>query len=1123
MSSSFRTFAVKFFAVFALVMLVGAAVPVHAQSTVYGAIGGAVSDPQQKVIAGASITVRNVATNASSEPMKSDSNGRYLVTNLSPGVYEITVSSANFAEYKQQNVIVEVGRTTAVDVKMVLAGQQQTISVIAEAPVINTEANDFSTNVNKVAIDNLPLNIRRWSVFALGTPGAVADGTFGDVSFRGITGLMNNNTVDGGDNNQAYFAEEKGRTRIAYSTSANAIQEFQVNTSNYSAEYGRAAGAVVNAVTKSGTNAIHGTGFYYNRDNSWGAFNPFATAATQTGPGVFTVLPIKPRDERQQFGGDLGGYLMKDKLFWYFNFDDHMRAFPGVAIPTNPTFFFTGITVAAPASIPVSPGNPTGNGCFDTNGVPILQKRNSNANEGQQLFCRGLSQAQANAALGFLQSLTGTTNRTGDQTIYFPKIDWKPTQNNTVTLSYNRLRWRSPFGIQTASVVSRGIDSWGDDFVKGESALARWTMTHGSNITNEARFQFSRDFEFEFTDPAAPGEPVSPLTNLSPAIGITGTTAFTFGAPNFLQRAALPDEHRYQFADTFGWNHGRHYIKFGFDINRVNDRISNLFQSLGEYAYQDRVDFITDYAAKVNSLGGGTLCSTQFTSVVGNTPIPCYNTFNQGFGPLGFTFNTWDLGFFFQDDFHLNRRLTLNLGLRWEKELFPAPVIPNPLVAQTSKFPSDNKDFGPRVGFAWDVFGNSKTVVRGGAGIYYGRIINGNIFNAIVNTGLSTGQVSATFFPTTVSGTATPGVPLYPNILPSFSAAGSKNVVFFAPNARLPQVDQFDLTIEHEISANTVISISYIGSIGRFLPLAQDLNFNTPVNATFTIAGTPPPVFVNGPALPVAGATYTIPVYIGARPDLNFNQKTQISTVVRSYYHAAAVQFNRRMTHGMQLQASYTFAKAMDDDQISSATLSGNTPQSPANILGDYSPSNFDIRHKFGATMIWIPERFAKSENKGQKWLLSGWTFAPIMSYSTGGPFSASVSGNLSSTAGSFASGATTTGVIGISGSSRAPIFGRNSFRMPRYFDTDFRIARDFHFTERATLQLSVDFFNLFNNVNITSVGTTLFSSVSGTASNPVLNYASPASSTFTVNQNGNNGSFAPTPRQVQFGGRISF
>ncbi|HUK31290.1 MAG TPA: carboxypeptidase-like regulatory domain-containing protein, partial [Candidatus Acidoferrum sp.] len=175
MSSSFQKFAVRFFAAIALVMLAGTAI--HAQSTVYGAIGGGASDPQEKAIVGAMVTVRNVATNATSEPVKTDSNGRFVITNLVPGMYEITVTSANFAEYKQQNIIVEVGRTTDVPVKMVLAGQTEQISVTAQAPVINAEANDFSTNLNTTAIANLPISIRRWSYFVLSTPGTVPDGT----------------------------------------------------------------------------------------------------------------------------------------------------------------------------------------------------------------------------------------------------------------------------------------------------------------------------------------------------------------------------------------------------------------------------------------------------------------------------------------------------------------------------------------------------------------------------------------------------------------------------------------------------------------------------------------------------------------------------------------------------------------------------------------------------------------------------------------------------------------------------------------------------------------------------------------------------------------------------------
>ena len=234
--------------------------PLFAQSTTEGAIGGLVSDPMEATVPGATVLVRNIGTNSTAEAT-TDENGRFLVIRLQPGVYTVEVSLSGFATFQRENVIVEVGRATNLDVRLGLAGQTETVQVTAEAPVINTEQSDFSTNINQTAINNLPTNTRRWSTFALMTPGAAPDGNFGLVSFRGISGLLNSNSVDGGDNTQAFFSEERGRTRLAYSLSIDAVREFQVSTSNYSAEYGRAAGGVVNAVTKSGTNDLHGSGF----------------------------------------------------------------------------------------------------------------------------------------------------------------------------------------------------------------------------------------------------------------------------------------------------------------------------------------------------------------------------------------------------------------------------------------------------------------------------------------------------------------------------------------------------------------------------------------------------------------------------------------------------------------------------------------------------------------------------------------------------------------------------------------------------------------------------------------------------------------------------------------------
>ena len=214
-----------------------------AQSTTAGAIGGSVADQSKARIPGATVTVQNVAVNSTAEAV-SDGNGRFTVINLSPGTYTITVALSGFAPFRRDNVIVEVGRMTTVDIALGVAGQTETVQVTAETPIITTDQSDFSSNINQTTIANLPTNTRRWSTFALMTPGAAPDGNFGLVSFRGISGLLNSNTVDGGDNTQAFFAEERGRTRLAYSVSADAVREFQVTTSNYSAEYGRAAGGV---------------------------------------------------------------------------------------------------------------------------------------------------------------------------------------------------------------------------------------------------------------------------------------------------------------------------------------------------------------------------------------------------------------------------------------------------------------------------------------------------------------------------------------------------------------------------------------------------------------------------------------------------------------------------------------------------------------------------------------------------------------------------------------------------------------------------------------------------------------------------------------------------------------
>jgi len=883
--------------------------------------------------------------------------------------------------------------------------------------------------------------------------------------------LLNNNTVDGGDNNQAFFSEEKGRTRIAYSTSQESIQEFQINTSTYSAEYGRAAGAVVNAVTKSGTNQFHGALFYFNRDDTvGGAYTPFSTGPALVN-GAYQQVPIKPLDIRQQFGGDVGGPIIKDKLFFYFNVDQQIRHFPAVSTPSDPSALFSPLSTSEMNTLlsEMGPGTPA-----------------------------NLSSAQltqyANQVLALYALDTGTVPRTGDQTLLFPKLDWKPTSTDAFTFSYNALRWNSPYGIQTNSVVSRGLDSFGNDYVRDDTAVARWIRLIGAKMTNELRFQYGVDNEYESPNAEIPGVPVA-SDGYSPDIYVNGGgVTFDIGAPYYLPRNPYPKEERTQIADTATYTFGKHLLKYGIDFNHVNDKIDALAEYYGEYTYNSRVGFMSDYIAtqipSVYAATHGLVCGTA------PNYIPCYSTYQQGFGPLGFQFSTNEYGLFVQDEYRIQPHLTLNLGLRWEYEQLPSPQIGNPLAPGTESFPSDKTNFGPRVGFAWDLTGQGKMVVRGGYGIYFGRIINGTIFEAIAATGSPNAQITPTVQATTA------GAPIYPNILASAAGTAAKpNVVFLPGDMHNPMIQEYDMVFEREIAPNTVVSVSWLGALGHFLPVGVDTNLPAPTTINYTINGGP-----------LSGDVITMPFFKGSRPNPNFGQMIMISSSISSHYNAGVLQFQRRFTKGLQFQATYTLAQSTDDGQVTQATPTASYPLDPYNIGLDKGPSPQDIRNRFTGSLVWKPQYFDKSTGAA-KWLLSGWTLSAIMLAQTGVPLNPTVTGNPPS-----GTGAVSTGVIGSqASSSRVPFEQRDSYRYPAIQDTDVRLSRSFNLNEHANLQFFAEVFNLTNHMNVTGAITEQYST-GGTAANPTLTYFP----TFGQPNAANNNTVA-MPRQIQLGFRFAF
>ncbi|MDX6613090.1 MAG: hypothetical protein QOD75_2276 [Blastocatellia bacterium] len=1030
-----------------------------AAQTTTGGIGGVVSNPAGEVVPGAAVTVRNVETNKEGSAT-TDDQGRFFVGQLDPGTYSVTISAAGFSAFTQERVTVEVGRTTTLEVPLSVGPVQGgTVDITAEAPVINTTQQDFSTNVNQTSINELPINGRRWSNFALLTPGAVPDGTFGLISFRGISGLLNNNTIDGGDNNQAFFAEERGRTRSPYSISQGAIREFQVNTSSYSAEYGRSAGGVVNAVTKSGTNEFHGSGFYYQRNNKWGARNPQATKQALVN-GIFTPVAYKPEDVRHQYGGTIGGPIVKDKAFFFFSYDEQRRNFPGLSVFSSPSF---------------------------------LNSANSTL-----LTQRGLTQAQIDNGLSFLQSISGSLARRGDQRIFLPKIDWHITDNHTFTATYNRLRWDSPAGIQTQATNTRAVDNFGDDFVDIDSLNMRLSSTLSPTLLNEARFQWSRDFEYEFSQPPLPGEPTTSIGGRSPQTFITN--GFSFGIPEFLERVSYPDERRLQFADTVTYTAGNHTFKWGGDINLVKDILNNLRFSGGEFNYTGANalnDFLFDYA---NFRSGGTVRALNPINAAGQRNLgicprvadaagvtlntstlragQCYaGNFNQGFGVLGLTMKTTDFNYFLQDDWRVSPRFTLNLGLRYEYQRNPNPINVNPaLPFQTANKVDDKNNFGPRVGFAYDVSGDGKTSVRGGWGIYYGRVINSTVYQALIGTGVgadrSQRQVSV------ASNNAV--APVYPNLIPAGTLT-TTSVQYFSPNFQLPQIHQLDAIVERQIGRNTVISASYLGSFGNSLPNFVDTNLPAPVkNVNISIVGGP-----------FDGQTFSSPLFIGARPNPNFAQITEIRSNVFSKYNALVLQANRRLTNGLQVQSSYTLSRASDNGQTSQTFTTNNVPFNAFDQNNENALSAFDRRQKFVLSVVYNTHVFKEGDNKVGRALLNGWTIAPIFNAFSGQRYTGFVSGAISPAAFGF-TGAACNGVgtvacptpgggaNGSGGQNRFALVPRNYFKQPNIWFADLRVSRRFAITEGTKIELLAEGFNIFNRTQVTTVNSTLYN-LSGT------------------------------------------
>lgn len=1121
----------------ALFCSLAAVVPLtlSAQSTTQGAISGTVFDATDAAIPKATVLIHNVG-NGSDQTVTSSASGSFRAAQLEPGTYTVTISSAGFSTQKQTGVIVQVNEVTEVNPHLTTGETTTAVEVTAEVPVLKFESAEYGGHLDTHEIEAIPINNRRWSALALTTPAVTnsSDG-FGLLSFRAISPLLNVVEIDGADDNQAFFAEERGRTRAGYSTSQAAVREFTVNTGVYGADFGRAVGGVVNTVTKSGGNQMHGEVYFYNRNSSRSAFVPGATntvfnAATNT----YVTSPYRPKDNRNQLGFGIGGPLIKDRLFWFYAFDEYRRNFPGTAKANSPGTFFVAPNAALSGNeaCAYTPTSVTFTGTAGAVGPGATATTQTAADSAACTLAARLRYANfaagANAYNTQLQALLpdlGSVPRFGNQNINTPKLDWQVNSRHHVSGIYHRLRWDSPGGVQTQGTNNYAIDTFGTDFVKLDYGVAKLDSLITNRITNEIRYQYGRELNNEGNQPTSAYTRSNLLnsTGFAPEVnlqGSSGNQGFYLGQPYYGFRVAYPDERKWQIGDTATFAFGRHNLRVGEDIVHNNDFQNFVNDVNGFYNYTATgplglANYFSDLLSK------GRTCASTAAGVNTVNGLPCYNNLQQGFGPSIFEIQTLDYGVFAQDDWKLTPRLTLNLGVRYDYESFPGPIaaVANAALPQTANRPSDKNNVSPRLGFAFDPYGLGKTVVRGGFGFYYGRIPNNYILQTYTSTGAASAYTLATVIPTSTA-------PTLPNIS-STAIAGTASAQFFAPNYQNPYAEQFDLAVQQNLGFANVLSLSYVGALGRELP--NYINVNLDPTKAYTVNYTVTPV--NGSCGATACGTYPVLTYGGRQQtnaagttsnnillNPNFSSITESFSNINSNYHAFTVDVTNRSSKWAQFDVNYTWSHALDFSQNAATAPGTNNWLDPfSNQRLNYGNSNQNVKNRVvGWANLTAP---GLAGHGPLTYLTNGWSIKPYIQIQNALPYSALFSG----TAANQCTGVgclipASSGISGTGSTAYFPFIGRNTFQYPRTIEVDLRAQKSFTILENYSLEIFGESFNLANHKNFTSIPGTAYG-ISGTNLTPVSTFGSMnISDGATANTN-----YAYGPRVVQLGARVVF
>ena len=978
-----------------------------------GAIRGQVTDASGGAVPGASVQLREDATGGKLERLTQD-DGVFLFPALAVGQYFLKVTAPGFQTAEIHAVTVQVGQTTTADVQLRTGSPSQTIQVTATTPLLRTTESTLSTVVNRSLLDQVPLSGRRYTDFALLTPNSSPDGQTGLVSFGGEqggedTGYANGNgansfTLDGANATSNYFGNARGGERVPYVSGQNSIEEFQVAVSPYSAAYGGGATGFLNTVTKSGADLFHGDAFYFNRNSGTGAND-----AVDKASGI-----PRPVDILQQFGAAMGGPIVRRRAWFFFDYEAQREKNPISTINTDyqnlgPADF--GLPAGTPLPAPNGPLPVPGSDTAPDPNNPVYLQQVSNA-------------------LNAINSNQGTHSRYRNDLALFSKLDLQATANDRVYLSLNLNRFDSPNGeITLTTTPLYGTSALANSFVRDYHASSGWTHVFGSNWLSEFHASFSRDDQYStptgLVDPSLPSIILSAPSNFE-----LGNAGFAGGRTN---------EAQWELAERLDYLRGKHNFKFGVEGNRTH--ITDL--SFG--------GFDPDAQKQNGSLGG----AYAFSSLQ-NFALGIYDTYAQSSGNPKFSFSVPYVGFYAQDAYQVRPRLTLDLGIREDFQVYPQPRA-NPAFPLTGQFPNQFQRWAPRIGFAWQPAG--KTVVRGGFGIFYEDFNGLNYRNSVIANGLVSQQSSASF------NYGDNGAPVFPNRVTDPALFSAGNISLVDPHFRDPYVLQSSLQIEREIFPETTVSLGTMWTHGVHLisSSAYDMNllppsgttayYLCPANAASFDPGTCNLSHVVLPNLDSG-------LLQEGRINPNLGQINALISPGINNYNSFFAQAQRRFHSGFALQFAYTFAKNMMSNGVDF--------NNQFDFRNTHAPYLLDQRHRMTLAAFYQPFAGRHFESRLLAGAFSDWTISTVMLFSSGRPYAAlldaSPSGNtLNDTA---ANQSTANSALGINGGGPSPLAGLNSFYGPWLQQIDLALARRFPIKERHAITLQVQAFNLLNHAN---------------------------------------------------------